>query len=27
MFDHYLLDMVNIFMQARRQSILHMWIQ
>jgi len=27
MFEHYLLDVVNIFMQARRQSVLHMWIQ
>jgi len=27
MFEHYLLDVVNIFMQARRQSYLHMWIQ
>jgi len=27
MFEQYLLHMVNIFMQARRQSILHIWIQ
>jgi len=27
MFEHYLLDMVNILKQASRQCILHMWIQ